>query len=71
MVWNNAGEFFHMGGYAPYVWGSVGVTFGLMLIEVLLLRGRRKSAMSGIQALDHSEELDHEHGEEQKNKDME
>ena len=71
MVWNNAGEFLHMGGYAPYVWGSVGVTSGLMLIEVVLLRGRRKSAMSGTQALDTSDELDHEQGEEPKSKDRE
>ena len=36
-------EFFHMGGYAWYVWGSYGVTFALMAAEtVALLRGRRR-----------------------------
>ncbi len=33
-------EFFSMGGYAWYVWGSYGVTFLLLLIEILLLRKR-------------------------------
>ena len=33
-------EFFHMGGYALYVWGSFGVTALLMLAEPLLLRSR-------------------------------
>lgn len=43
MVWNSAGDFFHMGGYALYVWGSVIVTFGLMLAELLILRLRRNA----------------------------
>ena len=25
MIWNSASEFFAMGGYALYVWGSFGV----------------------------------------------
>ena len=33
-------EFFAMGGYAWYVWGSYGVTFLLLLAEVVLLRNR-------------------------------
>ena len=43
MVWNSFGEFFHMGGYGLYVWGSMIVTFGLMLTEVALLKFRRRS----------------------------
>jgi heme exporter protein D len=35
-------EFFHMGGYALYVWGSFGVTALLMIAEPLLLRGRSR-----------------------------
>ena len=35
-------EFFHMGGYALYVWGSFGVTALLMVAEPLLLRGRSR-----------------------------
>jgi heme exporter protein D len=36
-------EFFYMGGYALYVWGSFGVTALLMLAEPLLLRTRYKT----------------------------
>ena len=30
-------EFLHMGGYAWYVWGSSGVTFLCLAIEIILL----------------------------------
>ena len=30
-------EFFHMGGYAWYVWGSYGVTAVCLAIEIVLL----------------------------------
>lgn len=33
-------DFFAMGGYALYVWGSFGVTALLMVAEPLLLRNR-------------------------------
>ena len=33
-------EFFAMGGYAWYVWGSYGVTFLLLLIELILVLKR-------------------------------
>ena len=35
-------EFFAMGGYAWYVWGSYGVTFLVLLAEILLLRKRAR-----------------------------
>ena len=41
----NAGawsEFFAMGGYGLYVWGSFGVTAALMALEIVLLRQRRR-----------------------------
>ncbi|MDH3354013.1 MAG: heme exporter protein CcmD [Chromatiales bacterium] len=34
-------EFFHMGGYALYVWGSFGVTAIAMIAEPILLRKSR------------------------------
>ena len=39
-------EFFAMGGYAFYVWGSYGVTFALLALEVFLLlkRTQRETA---------------------------
>lgn len=43
MIWNSAGDFFAMGGYALYVWGSVIVVFGSMAGELLFLRLRGKS----------------------------
>ncbi|MEJ1365212.1 MAG: heme exporter protein CcmD [Candidatus Sedimenticola sp. (ex Thyasira tokunagai)] len=41
-------EFFHMGGYALYVWGSFGVCALLMIAEPLLLRGRRRNALRRV-----------------------
>jgi heme exporter protein D len=37
-------EFLAMGGYAWYVWGSYGVTFALLALEVMLLRKRKREA---------------------------
>ena len=45
MNWNSWAEFFHMGGYALYVWGSYAVTAVLIAGEILLLRARRKQAL--------------------------
>ena len=39
MNWSN---FFSMGGYALYVWGSYGVTFVLLGAEVLMLLKRKR-----------------------------
>jgi heme exporter protein D len=35
-------EFFAMGGYAFYVWGSYAVTFVLLAIEVAVLLKRKR-----------------------------
>jgi heme exporter protein D len=37
-------EFFAMGGYAWYVWGSYGVTAACLAIEVFLLTRRSREA---------------------------
>ena len=37
-------EFFAMGGYAFYVWGSYGVTFLLLFLEIILLLKRKQKA---------------------------
>ena len=44
-------DFFNMGGYALYVWGSFGMTALLMIAEPLLLRGRRKAILQRISRL--------------------
>lgn len=41
-------EFFHMGGYAFYVWGSYGVTALFMTIEVILVLRNKKTVMQRI-----------------------
>jgi len=41
-------EFFSMGGYGFYVWGSFGVTLALMLAEPLLLRKRRQDILQRL-----------------------
>lgn len=46
MVWHSVGEFFAMGGYGLYVWGSVGATVLLMGGEVIALRLRRRAALA-------------------------
>jgi heme exporter protein D len=37
-------EFLAMGGYAWYVWGSYGVTFALLALEIFLVRRRAREA---------------------------
>ena len=49
MNWGSDSEFFAMGGYGFYVWGSFGVCAAAMLIEPLLVRHRRKQAIRQIQ----------------------
>ncbi len=43
MNWGSWGEFFAMGGYGLYVWGSYVLTFILLALEVAGLVQRRKS----------------------------
>jgi heme exporter protein D len=45
MQWNSVSEFFAMGGYAFYVWGSFGATAAVMLVEMLLIRQQRRSLL--------------------------
>ena len=44
MNWGSASEFFAMGGYGLYVWGSYAVAAALMLAEPLLARHRHARA---------------------------
>jgi len=48
MSWS---EFWHMGGYALYVWPSFGVAAVLMIAEPLLLRTRCREARRRIARL--------------------
>jgi heme exporter protein D len=48
MHWNSVSEFFAMGGYGLYVWGSFGLTAVVVAGEVLLLRSRRKAILQEL-----------------------
>ena len=43
MIWNSAADFFAMGGYALYVWGAYGVAAACILLELWVLRRRRRT----------------------------
>jgi heme exporter protein D len=43
--WNNAAEFFAMGGYALYVWGAYAMALVLMLGEPVLAWRRHRRAV--------------------------
>jgi len=48
MSWGSAAEFFAMGGYAPFVWGSFAVAALCMSIEPLLVGARRRRALAEL-----------------------
>lgn len=48
MQWNSVSEFFAMGGYAVYVWGSFGATALVMAIEMALIRARRRELLEEL-----------------------
>lgn len=48
MMWTSAAEFWAMGGYGVYVWGSMGVSAALMALEVLLARMGRQQALDAV-----------------------
>jgi heme exporter protein D len=55
MQWNSVSEFFAMGGYAFYVWGSFGLTALVMIGEPLLIRAQRKATLRDLRNELHSE----------------
>jgi len=44
MIWNSSSDFFAMGGYGLYVWGSYGVTAALMFLEPWMTARRHRRA---------------------------
>ena len=48
MNWANAAEFWAMGGYGVYVWGSMGVSAVLLALEVWLVRVGRQHALQAV-----------------------
>ena len=48
MNWASATEFFAMGGYGIYVWGSFGVTAACIAIEIIVLAARNRQALRNL-----------------------
>ncbi len=48
MNWESWSDFFTMGGYGLYVWGSYGVTLGFMVTEIVLLMLRKRSLLGQL-----------------------
>ena len=42
MNWGSLDNFLAMGGYGLYVWGSYGVTFALLALEIILVLKRKR-----------------------------
>ena len=48
MIWNSWSDFWAMGGYGLYVWGSFGVTAALMVLEMGWVKKARSEALSQV-----------------------
>jgi len=62
MQWGSWSEFWAMGGYGLYVWGSYLVTVVGLAAEVVILRRRRRTLMEHLSliTLDTQPEKSHE-----------
>ncbi len=50
MRWESWSQFWAMGGYAVYVWGSVGVTALLLVVEVWQARWSHRVVLNQLKA---------------------
>ena len=60
MIWNSPVEFFAMGGYALYVWGSFGVCAAALVLEPILVGKRRSEILKSLRRSRIADELDKE-----------
>lgn len=44
-------EFFAMKGYALYVWGSYGAALLVLVVEIILVRHRRKTTLQHLRLM--------------------
>jgi heme exporter protein D len=51
MHWSSWSEFFAMKGYAFYVWGSYGVALLVFVVEILLVRHKRKITLQQLRLM--------------------
>jgi heme exporter protein D len=61
MIWHSWPDFFAMGGYALYVWGSFGVCAVAFVVEPLWVRKQRNQALQTIRRQQQAEILEMEH----------
>ena len=45
MTWASGADFFAMGGYGLYVWGSLGMCVAVIVAELVLLKLRRATLL--------------------------
>jgi heme exporter protein CcmD len=57
MYWSSWSAFWAMGGHAFFVWMSFGALFLALVVELVLLRARRRRALA---AIDEERELEAE-----------
>ncbi len=50
MIWHSFSDFWAMGGYAVYVWGSFGMTAALVWAEIAWAKQARRKLVQNIQA---------------------
>ena len=62
MNWTSASEFFAMGGYGLYVWGSFGVCAVALALEPFLLSRRRQAILRSLRRHALAERMDQEIG---------
>ena len=60
MNWDSLSAFIDMGGRGAFVWGSYGVTFALIAVELWMLIRRRRDTLQRLHRL---QQLDAERGD--------
>ncbi len=60
MNWGSPAEFFAMGGYALYVWGSFGVCAVALALEPILVRKRQSGVLKSLRRALLADELENE-----------
>ncbi len=60
MIWNSASEFFAMGGYALYVWGSFGICAVALVLEPFLVGKRTKAVLQSLRRQAQADRMDKE-----------
>lgn len=60
MIWNSASDFFAMGGYGLYVWGSFGVCALAFVMEPFLIGRRHKDIVRTLRRQVAAEKLEME-----------